>query len=278
MLKKFKFFDVTLRDGLQSISKIYTLNEKKDIFHNILKKNPSFIEIGSIVSNKVLPQMENSIELYNYANDYIKKSKQKPDLYMLIPNLKNLKIAHDNNIKNFSFITSTSDLFQKKNINKSLNKTKQELSEMINYSIKNINNSKNKLYISCISECPIAGKIENEFITNEILYYHYTHEKTINQICLSDTCGTLKFLDFKIIIDNLIRRNVNLEKISLHLHNHNNNNNLNTIIIYAIKNGILRFDVSTLPNLGGCSVTMDKTNGNISYENVTKIYDTYFNV
>ena len=38
MLKKFKFFDVTLRDGLQSISKIYTLNEKKDIFHNILKK------------------------------------------------------------------------------------------------------------------------------------------------------------------------------------------------------------------------------------------------
>ena len=45
--------------------------------------------------------MENSIELYNYANDYIKKSKQKPDLYMLIPNLKNLKIAHDNNIKNY---------------------------------------------------------------------------------------------------------------------------------------------------------------------------------
>ena len=47
MKTPFKLFDVTLRDGLQSVKKIYTLNEKKHIFHNILNKyNPKSIEIG----------------------------------------------------------------------------------------------------------------------------------------------------------------------------------------------------------------------------------------
>jgi isopropylmalate/homocitrate/citramalate synthase len=61
--------DVSLRDGLQGLSRerqeTFTLNKKKDIFHNIMfNYKPKNIEIGSIVNPKVLPIMSDSLHLY----------------------------------------------------------------------------------------------------------------------------------------------------------------------------------------------------------------------
>ena len=60
-----RLFDVTLRDGLQSIPKIYSLKDKIDLGIDIIvNKNPCAIEVGSIVSPKIVPQMKDSIELF----------------------------------------------------------------------------------------------------------------------------------------------------------------------------------------------------------------------
>ena len=47
-----RLFDVSLRDGLQSVKRIYSLREKIDILNKIIQYNPRSIEIGSIVSKK----------------------------------------------------------------------------------------------------------------------------------------------------------------------------------------------------------------------------------
>ena len=157
--KMLRLFDVTLRDGLQSISKIYNLEEKKELLFKIIyKMQPQALEIGSIVSPKILPQMNNSIELYKYANEYNTFVNKPIDFYMLTPNLKSLEIACLNNIENFSLITSVSDSFQKKNINKTLVETKSEIRSMME-NIETTPEKKIKLYISCINKCPIQGKI-----------------------------------------------------------------------------------------------------------------------
>ena len=72
ILSKLKLFDVSLRDGLQSIPKVYNLHEKKQMLSKIIHQyRPHQMEIGSIVSYNILPQMKNSIELYKYAtNNY----------------------------------------------------------------------------------------------------------------------------------------------------------------------------------------------------------------
>ena len=266
---KLKLFDVTLRDGLQSIPKVYSLLEKKIIFTNIIRKhNPSAIEIGSIVSPKILPQMENSIQLYKDIYSFKNKLKEFPEIYMLTPTLKSLKIASTHNINNLSFITSVSDDFQKKNINKNLCETKKELEYMMN-EVSNIPKKKVKLYISCISECPISGLVNNMTIVNEILYYYYTYGDILDELCLSDTCGTLKFDNFRFIIDELVKREIDVSKLGLHLHNQPvRTTNLNAIIIYAMKNDIYRYDVSNMPEIGGCKITMENTNGNLSYEQI----------
>jgi len=267
-LASLKFFDVTLRDGLQSIPTRYSIANKTKMLHNIITTHsPSAIEVGSIVSTKVLPQMADSLLVFKeaqLANIILPKP---IDIYMLTPTLKSVKIAHNNDVNNFSFITSVSNEFQKKNINKTLNETKNELENMIQHVVV-IPDTKIKLYISCISECPIAGTIDNSRIISEIIYYYYSYED-LDEICLSDTCGTLSFYDFRFIMEHILGRNINMKKISLHLHNQPNNPmNLKNIIIYAMKCGIYRFDVSNMPDIGGCSVTMDKTNGNLSYEQV----------
>ena len=48
-----KFFDVSLRDGLQSLKRIYSLNEKKELFHKIISKHkPQSIEVDQLYHQK----------------------------------------------------------------------------------------------------------------------------------------------------------------------------------------------------------------------------------
>ena len=263
-----KLFDVTLRDGLQSMKKFYKFSEKKDLLHKIINKyNPESIEVGSIVSSKVLPQMHDSLKLYNYCREL-----QLNNCYLLTPNLKSVKKALHHNVNNFSLITSVSDEFQKKNINKSLDETKLELTkiydELNNSQVDNI-----KLYISCVRDCPISGPIDLNFIIDEIEYY-FDEYKGINELCLSDTCGTLTFTDFKIIIDRLsLFYDISMtDKLSLHLHKNKDIFHTHSIVNYAYLTGINKFDVTCLDS-GGCSVTIDSKNMNnnlhyIDYENI----------
>ena len=168
-------FDVTLRDGLQSLSKeeqsMYTLEKKKEIYEKInLTYQPKNIEIGSIVSDRVLPIFLDTLELFSYVeNVYNKKYSLKN--YILIPNKdKLLEVINVPSLNNFSFITSVSDVFQKKNTKKSLDENDDELNLMINLLESSHQNNFNvKLYVSCINECPISGKISNDIIIKRVL-------------------------------------------------------------------------------------------------------------
>jgi len=266
--KSIKLFDVSLRDGIQPIKKIYTLGGKKDLLHKIIEKyKPSAIEIGSIVNPKIVPQMANSIELHNYVLE--KGLNEKIDIYMLTPTLKSVLIGKKNNITNFSFITSVSNKFQLKNINKSLQHTKLELADMFS-TIDKTNNV--KLYLSCVNECPIDGIQNNEHIINEFMYYYYRYNHILTDICISDTCGTLNGHDFRYIIDTLIYQfGVKPNHISVHFHIANtiaDKINISAMLYRAIDNNILKVDVSCLNDSGGCHVTLDKKKmkANVSYD------------
>ena len=265
-LHNLKLFDVSLRDGLQSQKKIYSLDEKKVMLKEIINNyNPDKIEVGSIVSNKVLPQMNNSIELYNYAKNLNNNIKY----YLLIPNKKKLKIALDNNVNNMSFISSFSNSFQKKNINKSLNETKDEL-EKINKILIDKNLYENKLYLSCFNDCPIEGEINSFDIIKELLYYNKL--ESFNELCLSDTTGKLDSDNFKEIIYDASKI-VNANKLSLHLHvNKDDIQNTIEIIDLALRVSISKLDISYIDE-GGCSVTMDKNNlnANLNYSLLEKL-------
>ena len=269
-----KLFDVSLRDGLQSLPKILSLNKKKSIFHRIINKyNPENIEVGSIVSDKILPQLKDSKELFKHGENIGQKN-----MFLLIPNFKNyinIMSTSDSNInlKNISLITSVSESFITKNSNMTEKENLSNIKLILNHNIyenrddNRLNNV--KLYISCINECPIDGKLNNDFVIEKIKTYLKFSE--ITEFCLSDTCGSLKFNDYKYIIDNTIKH-VDPSKIGLHLHS---SDEIKKIINYSINNNIKKFDVSCLENTGGCVVTMDrkKINSNLTYEQLESLLE-----
>jgi hypothetical protein len=136
-------------------------------------------------------------------------------------------------------------------------------------------NSKKKLYISCINQCPIAGRIDNDWIVHELLDYH--KKFAFDEFCLSDTCGTITYDDFEYIVDSITYFGLQSSKISVHLHvSPKNTDNIKQILKYCFRNKINRFDVSVL-NTGGCSVTMRKEDlcPNMTYEMVYDIFVKY---
>lgn len=272
-----QLFDVTLRDGIQAASvDIYTTLKKKEVFHNIMNNfKPSRLEVGSLVSPKVLPIMSDSLELYKYTSSRLQVEyadiNTKP--FLLVPNKKSLKTALENNVDGISLITSVSDDFQQKNVKMSLIQTKLSLYDICYTARLKMPDMYIKLYISCINECPILGKISDDEIISEIVSYN---DARFSELCLSDTCGTLSYSSFKYIVDGLIEKGIDTSKLSLHLHvSDENQTNMTSILFYCFDKGINKFDVSLLES-GGCSVTMGKkVKPNLTYDLFHKTLHRY---
>jgi hypothetical protein len=202
----------------------------------------------------------------------------RPNIFMLVPNSNQLKrVVNNTKINHFSFITSVSNEFQLKNTKQTLEESYNELYEMM-YSFEEnryrVNPPYIKLYVSCINECPISGKIDNNFIVDKILNLNKTK---VNNICLSDTCGTLDVSDFEYIVDRCIFLGLPRNKLSLHLHVKSGREDIVEQIIHkALDRRILNFDVSLLET-GGCSITMNKNQiaNNLSYELYYKSLASY---
>jgi len=268
-------FDVSLRDGLQGANPLdFPTSKKTEILHSIHKKyTPAKMEIGSFVSPKVLPIMSDTAKLFESVHSSVKNT---TDIYALVPNKIGLINAINSGFTNFSFITSVSNAFQMKNTGKSLSHKKIELEEMTEY-IKTLKLPiKTKLYISCISECPIIGPVDRDFIIHEILS-SYGLVDEYDELCISDTMGTLKCRDFEYIVNGLIRFGVAPSRISVHLHiNDENEKEAKHILFTCFRQKINRFDVSIISD-GGCSVTMDaeKMKPNMAYEFLYSTLDEY---
>ena len=89
-----QIYEMFMRDGLQSLDKIYSLENKKFFIDCLIKCNIKNIEFGSTTNPKLLPQMKESYELWVYLNE----KNLNNNLIMLITNNTNLKKSIDYNI------------------------------------------------------------------------------------------------------------------------------------------------------------------------------------
>ena len=288
-------FDVTMSDGLESIPKIYTLDEKKVILKKLMNVyKPHSLEIGSIISTKLCPQMKQSYELYNYANKlYNDKQQTKKvnvcDFYLLVPPTKKyLELAHKLQIKNIALNTSLN-----RNTNQIKNKVQYQSLQETKDTIKEVLKTpgyfnKVKVYVPCISnrsnKYSIKDKkheLDNEHILNEL--YEYLHIDGVSEVCLTDTYGNMRYSNFKHIIDYLnIEMNYKLDKLSLHLHiNHHDEKKyytIDNIIKYAINNNVNKFDLTSFENIyfGNSIIKVDvkQFNNNLTYD---RLYESIYN-
>ena len=255
-----KLFDITLKDGIQTLSLEeqyqFNINKKKEMLGTIIKKdNPFAIELGSLASPKILPIMKDTLQFYRYAYNYYNKSEIiKPYFFIYLYNEKHLDDLIGNNMfNNISLSTSLTDSFQYYSTRQTISQKKTELYNIIyklnmycyNREIITIPYPQIKLYINCFNTCPFDGKLNNDFIVDEICKY-YTYIKP-DILCLKDTCGSISKNDFEYIIDKCIQNGINSSKIALHLHVLNGcEENTSEIINTALDNKISMFDISNM--------------------------------
>ena len=260
-------FDVSLRDGIQNAEcEKFDTHVKKQIFHNIMDTQvPQYLEIGSLASFRFLPIMKDTVPLYHYTKEYVEKNNKNTQTCVLVPSLSKLNAAFLMNLTHYSFITSVSNRFQLKNICKTLEDTKKELNTMCHRINEKYGSQKiyKKLYISCITHCPIEGEIPNDFIVDELMYYN---QYPFDELCLSDTCGKLTLDNFSYIMEKAFTLGISRSKISIHIHvSGENREEIRKILFYCFDNKINKFDVSVL-EYGGCNMTLCETVSNLSYE------------
>ncbi len=239
-----KLYDVTLRDGLQDLEKIYTLDEKITLLDSIIKPNIQDYEIGSFPNLKFVPQMCNSLELYQYALQKYKNENQKT-FYMLIFNNYGLNECIKYQINHISFITSYCETFIKKNINKS----KCESLDFIINSLKNNHHITSKVYVSAF--CGSLHTLYNKDALFNII--HTLYSLPVKYITLSDTYSLLTPQLFENICIDLALVYNDFSRFSLHIHK---NNDYDEIIQIALRYNIHIFDVSHIHG-GGCTMIKD---------------------
>ena len=259
--KKVFITDVTLRDGLQSFHKNISPQKRFEIGKKILNLGLKNIEVGSIVSDKIIPQMKDSMDVYQKMFEYNKNV----NYHILISNMKGINLMMKNNVKNIAFFTSPSDSFNLKNINK----TTDESLTAINLMMAEItNNAYVKGYVSCINECPYEGKLELVKMLDTI---NKLYDMGMDEICISDTLGTLTEDKLDEILNNLDYEVLN--KLSIHLHQ-KKNDNWKSVVDCCLYYDLVSFDTSLL-NLGGCpaAYSSKEKSGNLSLLDLTTYLD-----
>ena len=152
-MNKVIFSDVTARDGLQSLKKIFNVQQRTRLINQLSKCGFSEIETGSLVNPKIIPTMANSLEVY--------KNTLKPEefkSFVLVGNNKSMSDINKHQIKHFSLFSSPSNTFNIKNINTDVNGSFERFKHMLEL-LENRNNHYIKGYISCIGECPYEGDV-----------------------------------------------------------------------------------------------------------------------
>ena len=270
-LPNIKFFDISIKNGFNTFNKIYSLDQKKSILQNIIYRHkPSSMEIGSILPYNTPSEIKETITLYKYAES-IGDSKY----YLWMPPIKScIEIAKKNNIKNISFITDNSNVYEINNYNYNPANAYKNIEQ----TLKTHNNFQNiKLNIPFFYKCPISDKyMKNNKIVEQVI--RYCKFGKIKQICLSDTTGILEYDYFQDIMDNLFDYNIGPGRLGIHLHSINmSRNEIDRIILASIYRGIYNFDITSNNDIGGWVIRSNNDmNGTLNYYQIYNCFLTHW--
>lgn len=251
--KSVKIVEVGPRDGLQNEKKDISAANKIALIEKLADAGVSYIESGSFVSPKWVPQMATSSEVFNGI------TRNKNVTYAaLTPNMKGFEAAMAVNANEVAIFGAASETFSQKNINCSIEESLQRF-EPIMLAAKAANIPV-RGYVSCVVGCPYDGFIEPEQVAMvaEKLYQMGCYE-----ISLGDTIGVGTPASVTNMIQAVSAR-VPLEKLAVHFHD--TYGQALTNIYSALQSGISVVD-SAIAGLGGCPYAKGAS-GNVATEDV----------
>lgn len=248
-----KIVEVGPRDGLQNEATPISALDKIALIEKLSAAGINYIESGSFVSPKWVPQMATSTEVFEKLN-----RKQGVTYAALTPNMRGFEGAMAVNANEVAIFGAASESFSQKNINCSIEESLERFAPIMEAA--KSANIKVRGYVSCVLGCPYEGKIapEQVAIVAEKLYQMGCYE-----ISLGDTIGVGTPANVTKMIQAVSAR-VPKEKLAVHFHD--TYGQALTNIYAALQMGIKVVD-SAIAGLGGCPYAKGAS-GNVATEDV----------
>ena len=248
-----KVVEVGPRDGLQNEATPISANDKIQLIEKLSAAGVSYIESGSFVSPKWVPQMATSTEVFEKLN-----RNQKVTYAALTPNMRGFEAAMAVNADEVAIFGAASESFSQKNINCSIEESLERFAPIMEAAKKA--NIKVRGYVSCVLGCPYEGDVapEQVALVAEKLFAMGCYE-----ISLGDTVGVGNPASVTKMIQAVSAR-VPTDKLAVHFHD--TYGQALTNIYAALQLGVKVVD-SAIAGLGGCPYAKGAS-GNVATEDV----------
>ncbi|MEH6385482.1 MAG: hydroxymethylglutaryl-CoA lyase [Colwellia sp.] len=251
--KQVKIVEVGPRDGLQNEKQQISAEDKIALINLLSEAGVNYIESGSFVSPKWVPQMATSSDVFNGI------ARKKGVTYAaLTPNMKGFEAAVAVNANEVAIFGAASEAFSQKNINCSIAESLERF-EPIMTAAKQANIPV-RGYVSCVVGCPYEGDVDPQKVAEvaEKLYKMGCYE-----ISLGDTVGVGTPMSVQKMLQAVSAR---VPKAKLAVHFHDTYGQALTNIYTALQNGIAVID-SAIAGSGGCPYAKGAS-GNVATEDV----------
>ncbi len=251
--KTVKIVEVGPRDGLQNQSQTISVETKIALINQLSDCGLTNIEVGSLVSPKLVPQMADSEAVYqgiemNPTIQYL----------ILVANQHGLNRAINVGIQRISVFCSATDAFSLHNINCTVEEslvTIQSICEQANDQGISV-----RAYISCVLGCPYQGDVDFSEI-GKIAAQLY--QFGCDEISLGDTIGIGTAGQVKALLLT-VSDSVPVDSLAVHFHDTYGQALAN--ILAALQSGVTIID-SSVSGLGGCPFAPGAS-GNVATEDV----------
>lgn len=249
------------RDAMQGITQFIATDDKVRYINALLKVGFDYLDFGSFVNPKVMPQMADTDEVVQRIDWQHSNSK----LLAIIGNLKGAERAEMYpQIGVLGFPFSVSPTFLQRNINATLADTVTRIGE-----IKEVCDRSNKdlvIYISMAFGNPYGDDWNTEIVGEWVERLAWIG---IRKIALSDTIGIANPETIDYIFSYVIPQ---FPEVEFGAHFHTTPTNWKVNIDAAYRAGCRKFDAA-VRGFGGCPMAKDDLTGNLPTENLLAYLD-----
>ncbi len=251
--EKVRIVEVGPRDGLQNEKTLISAADKIALINMLADAGIEYIESGSFVSPKWVPQMATSTDVFNGINKIAGKT-----YAALTPNMKGFEAAMAANVDEVAIFGAASESFSQKNINCSIDESLERFIPIMEAA--QAANIKVRGYVSCVVGCPYEGEIAPEKVADVA---KKLFDMGCYEISLGDTIGVGTAANVQKMLQ-AVSTKVPVEKLAVHFHD--TYGQALTNIYTALQAGISVVD-SAIAGLGGCPYAKGAS-GNVATEDV----------
>ncbi|WP_312936289.1 hydroxymethylglutaryl-CoA lyase [Pseudomonas sp.] len=248
-----RLVDVGPRDGLQNEAQPISVADKVRLVDDLSAAGLAYIEVGSFVSPKWVPQMAGSAEVFAGITP-----RAGVTYAALAPNLRGLEDALAAGVKEVAVFAAASEAFSQRNINCSISDSLKRFEPLM--ALARQHDVRVRGYVSCVLGCPYEGAVRAEQVAPVA---RALFEMGCYEVSLGDTLGTGTAGDTRRLFE-VVGNNVPRAQLAGHFHDTYGQALAN---VYAsLLEGVSVFD-SSVAGLGGCPYAKGAT-GNIATEDV----------